>query len=258
MAYKIKIMDKKGQVAIWIIVAIAIVVIISLLFFLRGKPKISEGYDYGNPQAFIESCTRNAILDAEKILIAQGGFIEPRNFVSWNNISIEYICKNSGFFEPCIQQHPFILNEMEKEIVDYVKPQIELCFQQLKTETERRNNEFDFKGFEFKIGFVPDRIRAEINADIKIRNKEGVKEYNRFDIEIISPIYQLGRTALSIANDEAKYCYFEYVGYMVANPELKVEKNTLGDSTKIYSITDIKSDETFRTGIRGCAIPAGY
>ncbi len=253
-----EIINKKGQVAIWIIVAIAIVIILSLLFFLRGKPKISESYDHGNPPAFIESCVRNAILDAENIIISQGGFLEPKNFFNWNNVSIEYVCKNSGYFESCIQQHPFLLNEMEKEITEYVKPKIELCFQQLKTETERRNNEFDFNGFEFKVNFIPDRIRAEVNADIKIRNKEGAKEYNNFDVEILSPIYQFGRTALNIANDEARYCYFEYVGYMVVNPEIKIEKNTLGDSTKIYSITDIKSGETFRTGIRGCAIPAGY
>ncbi|MDO8563517.1 MAG: hypothetical protein Q7R87_00750 [Nanoarchaeota archaeon] len=250
--------NKKGQVAIWIILAMAIVLILSLLFFFKAKPKISESYDYGNPPAFIESCTKNAILDAEKIIIAQGGFLEPKNFVSYNNVSIEYLCKNAGYFEPCIQQHPYLLIEMEKEIINYSRPIIDECFKQLITELERRNNKVEFKGFDFKLNFVPGRIRSEIITDIKIRNEQESKEYNNFKIDLISPVYQLGRMVLHIANDEAKYCYFEYVGYMVSNPDLKIEKTTLGDSTKIYSVTDIKSGEKIRTAIRGCAIPAGY
>ena len=254
-----KINSKRGQVAIWIILALAIVLIISLIFFVsRGKPVISQSVDYGNPEAFIDSCAKNAILDAEKIIVPQGGIVEPKNFVVYNNISIVYMCKNSGYFEPCIQQHPSLLNDMENEIINYAKPKIDNCFQQLKSELEKRNNEVTFNGFDFKVKLIPGRIRSEITTDMKVKNEQEVKEYKDFKNDLVSSIYELGRIAINIANDEAKYCYFEYVGYMALNPEFLIEKTTLGDSTKIYSIKDIKSGEKMNSAIRGCAIPAGF
>lgn len=253
------IKNRKGQVAIWIILALAIVLIISLIFFVsKGKPNIAQGVDYGNPEAFIDSCAKNAILDAEKIIVVQGGIVEPKNFVVYNNISIIYMCKNSGYFEPCIQQHPFLLSDMENEIINYAKPKIENCFQQLKSELEKRNNQVEYTSFVLSVNLIPDRIRSEISTYIKVKNEQEEKEYKDFKIDLVSPAYQLGRIAINIANDEAKYCYFEYVGYMALNPEFSIEKTTLGDSTKIYSIKDIKSGEKMNTAIRGCAIPAGF
>jgi hypothetical protein len=258
MVGKMKVMNKRGQVAIWIIVAIAIFITLSLLFFLKGKPKISESYDYGNPQAFIELCARNAILDAEKIIVSQGGFIEPRNFVSYNNVSIEYLCKNSGYFEPCIQQHPFLIEDIEKEIENYSKPIIKNCFQQLSDELKRNNKEVNFNGFQFDFYLLPNRIRSEIVTNLRISDGNGANTYENFKVELISPLYSLGRMALNIANDEAKYCYFEYVGYMALNKDLEISKKTLEDSSKIYSVKDVKSGQILNTAIRGCAIPAGY
>ncbi|HLC52957.1 MAG TPA: hypothetical protein VJK03_00280, partial [Candidatus Nanoarchaeia archaeon] len=63
--------------------------------------------------------------------------------------------------------------------------------------------------------------------------------------------------AIEISSQEAKYCYFEYVGYMILHPEFDIQKTALSDSTKIYTIKDIRTEEVMRIATRSCAIPPG-
>ena len=62
---------------------------------------------------------------------------------------------------------------------------------------------------------------------------------------------------MEISNQEAKYCYFEYVGYMLLYPKMDIEKFAMSDSTKIYTLKDKKSDKEMNIAIRSCAIPPG-
>jgi len=149
------------------------------------------------------------------------------------------------------------LNEMKTEIANYGMPMIEQCFSNLKNEMEKRNYDVELGMMDIDVSFGPDRVFLDLIRKIKLTKNDEVQSFDNLKIEIISPLYNLGLVAIEIASQEAKYCYFEYVGYMILYPRFSIDKFAMSDSTKIYSIKDKKTEKELNIAIRSCAIPPG-
>lgn len=250
--------NKKGQMTIWIIVAITFVLAIVLFFFFRGeiRPAIEEKIGE-NPRNYITSCVKKNVEDVVDIILPRGGFIFPEHGKLYNDINISYLCYNSGNYNPCVNEHPMLLNEIKNEIKNYIEPRIEQCFQDYKREMAKRNMNVLIGPMKLGVELGPERVYVDIKREIKIGQKEENYNLNNFDVEVISPIYDLARVAMEIASQEAEFCYFEYVGYMILYPKFKINLDIMSDSTKIYIIKDKKSEKEMNIAIRSCAIPPG-
>lgn len=255
MDYKI-IKSKKAQMTIWIIVALAIVGILLAMLLLNPR-EIIKPRDNVSFQASIEKCARDSVNEAIEALMPQGGFIEPNNYKVYKNTKVAYLCQNTGYFSPCINQHPMLIDEITKEIENYAYDQIENCFINSKAELEKRNYKISLSSMNLNISLMPGKIGILISREMTLEKNAQTESVNNFKIEVISQLYDLSKVAIEITNQEAKYCYFEYVGYMVLFPEISIEKFAFSDSTKIYTIQDKKSLSEMNIAVRGCAIPPG-
>jgi len=241
---------------IWVIVAIAIVVTIVILFFFKIKPSFLP-QQISSPEAFIQKCAGYNVLEAVDKMMPQGGFVNPENYKVYQNTKIEYLCQNLGNYLSCINQHPALLNEEKEEIKNYISPKIEKCFNDLRDELGKKGENIVYGKMNLDVFLAPRRIIVEIERETTISKSGEINRFNNYKTEIESPLYELANVANEIASNEAKYCYFEYVGYMILYPEFDIRKFTMSDSTKIYTIEDKESGKKFNTAIRGCAIPAG-
>jgi len=250
--------EKRGQIAIWVIIAILIVVGIVFLIFINRKPVLSDPAEsINNPNSYISKCAREFTYEAVDLMLPRGGFIEPENVKLYNGINVTYLCDNIGYYKTCINQHPALLNELKKEIHDYIYPKVDECFNELKRQEEKRNSKVNLGEMYLSVGFAPDRIYIDLNRELKIdKNGEEIK-YDKFNVEIKSPLYDLANVANEIASQQAKYCYFEYVGYMILYPRFLINVFSMDDSTRIYTIHDKYSGKEINIAIRGCAIPPG-
>ena len=251
--------EKEGQITIWAIIAIVIVATILLFLFLRKEIEV-PGEIFGTEIQliqYIDKCVMKNVNEGIDIMLPNGGFIEPAVYKRYKGINVGYLCYNSGNYYPCINQHPMLLNEMRDELKDYIEPEINNCFDNLKTELEKRNSAVDMKNMQLEVEFAPDRVFVNINRELITKHNDATSKYEEFDIEIINPIYNLGRLAMEIASQEAEYCYFEYNGYMILYPEYKISLSTMSDSTRIYTIKDKNSEKEMNIAIRGCTIPPG-
>ena len=248
--------NRKAQVAIWIILAILLVVSIIIFALLNRKPGLTN-QDILNPKAYIEKCARQSVNDALDPILEQGGFINPENYKLYNGIKATYLCENIGNYEPCINQHPLLLNEIKKEIYSYVKPRIDQCFSQLKDSYEKRGYDISLGNMTLDVSLGPSRVFVDIDKVFVITSGEEVNRYETFKAEVVSSVYDIGSVAMEIASQQAKYCYFEYVGYMILYPRFLIEVYSMSDSTKIYTIQDKYSNEKMNIAIRSCAIPPG-
>ncbi|MEK6889120.1 MAG: hypothetical protein AABW80_03365 [Nanoarchaeota archaeon] len=249
--------NKKAQTALWIIVIIGAIAIIILVFAFRGSP--DGGIDAvreDNAESFITSCVGEAVKENAKKMLAGGGFINSENSISYNNISVAYLCKNEGYFKPCINQHLDLIGEINAEMKKNIEGDIENCFLNLQENLEKRNNDVKIGEMQFYVEMAPQRIFVNINREVEI-NGEASKKINSFNVETRSSLYDLADIAIIISNQEAQYCYFEYAGYMNLHPNFKITKNNLGDETKVYTIEDVISEEEMKIAIRSCAIPPG-
>lgn len=254
---------KRGQATIWIIVAIILVAAIFMVFIFVRKPEIigPPGSDtVFDLQSSLEQCANQHVNTVVNRMLPQGGFSNPENSVFYNNTNIEYLCKNIGFYEPCIQQHPMFLREMEEEIENYLLPRIISCFDLIAEEIAQRDGEITFEGGPplIDVDLGPDRIFVDIEKKATVTKREEVRRFEKFEVVIKNPLYNLGSVAVEIAAQEAQYCHFEYVGYSVLYPRYVVTKYVMSDPTKIYTIRDTSSGKEMNIAIRSCAIPAGF
>ena len=119
-------MNKRAQVTLWIILALVLIGVVLLFFFVINKPNGPVTVEESEPKSYIERCARDAVIEAVDIMLPQGGFIEPENYKVFNDIKIEYLCKNIGEFKTCINQHPVYLEDLKNEINIYT-PDVGLC-----------------------------------------------------------------------------------------------------------------------------------
>ncbi|MFH1425592.1 MAG: hypothetical protein ABIG28_02585 [archaeon] len=254
---------KHGQIAIWVIIAVVLVASIVFFFLLERKPGfervpvVSSSFDV---ESFMDNCLADYVEEGVDAMLSQGGFISPRNTVFFDGENIEYICENIGFYEPCIQQHPMLISEMEDEIKNYVLPKINDCFNDMEREFERRGSEVSFVSVNssLSVEFGEDRIFLYVDRELTIRKDADVRSFEELRIELVNPIYNLAKIAVEISSQEAKYCYFEFVGHDILYPRYKITKYVMSEPTKIYTIRDIKSGKEMNIAVRSCAIPAGF
>src|SRR3989338_7954968 len=251
-------MRKNGQMAIWVIVSLIIVASIGILLLAGNKKKIDtfvqETYDV---EPYIERCARQSVRTTLAQTIPYGGFLKPKSYRQYNSMNIAYICENIGNFEPCISQHPVLLEEIRQELRQTIEPLIDGCFLDMKDVLEERGMEISLGSLNFDVAFGPRQIHLDIERPVTLKDRVTTRTFDRFDVTVVHPAYDLANVAVEISSQEAKYCYFEYVGYMILHPEFDIQKTALSDSTKIYTIKDIRTEEVMRIATRSCAIPPG-
>ena len=248
---------KKGQIAIWVILAIALVASMILFFLFETKIESIDINEEFNPESYIDDCVVESVNEAVDLMLPKGGFIEDENTILYNEINVNYLCKNTGNYLPCVNQHPLFINELKEEIKKYVQPRIDLCFNNFRNEVEKRNGNVEYGESKVKVDFATNIIYLKIIKDVTIKKDKNARNFDEFNVEIKNSIYDLANVAIEIANQEAKYCYFEYAGYMILHSKFDIRKNIMSDSTKIYTIKDKQTKKEMNIAIRSCAIPSG-
>ncbi len=249
-------MDKGAQIGMWVIFAIAIIVVVALLFAIQKKPVPDQGIDY-NPQSYIDGCTRKAVEEVVDKILPQGGFLNPGYFKLYNGTKVIVLCESREFYKTCVSQHPMLLNEIKGEILNYTLPRIEKCFDNLKAELEKTNAKVNYGLLTTSVDLGPERVYLNIKREVMITKNEQSMKFENFNVETVSPIYDLASIAVLIAGEEAKNCYFEYVGYELLHPSYKIDVFMFSDATRIYTLKDKDSGKIMNIATRSCVIKPG-
>ncbi len=248
--------SKKGQIAVWVIVALIVIVSIMILFVFQ-KRIVLEKQDQFSPENYMQECIRENIDAAVNQILPQGGFIEPKNYMLYKGQKVEFLCFNPGYFQPCVMQHPVYFNELQKEINDYVQPKVSSCYDSLQHELEKRKATIVYGPLTVNSSIAPEKIIMIVNRSATLTRENTVENFDSFSVETRSKLYELAGVAIEIGNQETRYCYFDYLGYMLLYPEIEIDKDVLSEDAKIYSITNRQTEERLDIAIRGCSIPPG-
>lgn len=250
--------NRKAQVAVWVILAVFIVGAVVLYFAVSGGKKILPVFQESvDPQPYIARCVRQAANGALDRMLPQGGFVEPAPHVAYQGRNVTYVCMTASRYEPCVMQHPMYAEEVRAELQKVIEPEIEECFLTLKEELERRDANVELGGQRVHVELIPQRVQIAVERKMSVDEKGAGKRYERFDTALAHPVYDLALVATEIANQEATYCSFEYVGYMMLYPAFDIRKVALSDGTKVYTIKDSSSSQALTIATRGCVIPPG-
>ncbi|MEK6914594.1 MAG: hypothetical protein AABW83_02980 [Nanoarchaeota archaeon] len=248
--------SKRSQVTIFIILGLIIVVGFLIVLFLFNPPEIKL-VDENNPQAFIESCTRESVEESISLLSKRGGDINPIGYISYDGDNIAYLCYNEEFYESCVNQRPLLVEHIEKEITNYITPIIAECFYDLKSKLEKR---YDVEESQIivKTKLEPEYVSVIINKNFKTIRKEEVREFSEFRMNLVHPIYEFAKISMEIVNQEIRYCNFDELGFNILHPKYDVRKFITGDSDIIYNIKDVETGEQFKFAVKSCTLPVGF
>ncbi len=249
--------SKKSQITIFIILALIIIIAIAIIFLLMNPIKV-EIYDENNPQASIETCAREATEEALSILSPQGGDIIPKGSITYNGEDIVYLCYNPDFYKRCVNQRPLLVEHIEREITDYITPRVTACFNKIEDNLRTRYDNVEVGEMNLTTRLYPKQIVVEINKKISADRGDKSRTFERFRMNMVHPIYDLAKLSMEIANQEAKYCNFDDLGYMILYPQYDISSTITGDSDTIYVVKERSTNQEFKFATKSCLLPAGF
>lgn len=249
-------MKNKGQVTIFIILAIIIVAGVALFFLFRsGAIPQFGGEEFDNPIPFMESCIGEKMEENLALSTSQGGFVDPEFFKINNDVKATYLCYNRGLFDSCINQHPVYITEITEDLESHIEPVIEDCYLQLESSLEEGGADVRVSEVgSFDITLALGKVFLDLNRKITVSRTEDSLEINEINLVYPSKIYDLAKIAAQISRDESKYCNFNFINYMGIHPETEVDLRVMSDQSKVYTIKDKKTLQNMSVAIRGCAL----
>jgi len=258
-------MTKRGQITIFMIIAVIIISVVALFFILRGGiiPGIGEGLEK-NPNVFLQVCIEDKLREGIELISLQGGYVENPLHINFkfedekDSQKISYLCYNRNDFELCINQKPMLMIHLERELSNYVSEEVNNCFRNKLTsslEKSRYDVNARYEGFELNLneGEIAINIDAEL---ILTKGGETIKQEN-FNLVFPSKFYDLALMVQEIINIEATTGEFNHF-YFKDYPNFDISKYRTRDSSVIYTIRLLEGKEKFRFAVRGAVVPSGF
>jgi hypothetical protein len=258
-----KRLNKKGQVTIFIIIAI-LVVAIGVLFYLF-YPKIfpGTGTETKNPSTFIQECMQEEIQNTITNLSLQGGSVNPTFYYTYYDTkksgtnNVEYLCyTNQDYIYPCVVQRPLLVEHIQSEILNNIKADSITCFNNLKKSYENKGYQVNMIPGNITVELIPKKVVTTFEYELTL-TKGNTEKFQNFKIALDSNLYEFAGIANSIINWETQYGDAEVTTYMNYYHDLKVEKKSQIDETRVYILTDRNSGEKFQFASRSYVFPPG-
>jgi len=247
---------KHSQVAIFVIIALIIVVSISLIYIFVSKPEIGVKAEE-NPQAYIEQCIEPILEEAETSILKHGGYVQVSELnKEYDGEKRAYLCYVEGEEELCINKEPMLIPNIEQEIYNDIESKIEGCFDSL--EEEFVNYDYYAQPTNLEIEVRPNQLVAKIRKEITITREGSTRKVELFDTYIDSPLYDMVVIITDILNQEVscncpyETCNADIMQLAKQYRNFEVERFVTGDNEKLYTVKEILSEKEFVFAVRNC------
>lgn len=255
---------KKGQVTIFVIIAIVIIGGLIVFFAatdvgkrtLENFTQTGEFDVIGNLETCIEE-NEQINSDIEKIL-TQGGNLNPEFSYLFQGDELSYLCYTNEYYETCVNQEPVLVGHVENEIHKIVEPTVNSCIQSLREQLKDRGYDANAGSLNTSVDLTEGNIVINIGYPLTITKADSTRRFDGFQIRKKSEAYGLITLSTSIINFEARWGDSDPNIYMLLYPQTRVEKLKQGDGTTVYKISDRNTEESFNFAVRSLVFPPGY
>ncbi len=249
--------NNKGQVTIFIILAIVIVVLGVIIYAFLPQIRSTIGSELQSPQVYLQSCLEDEIEDAVYDLSLQGGSLNPEFYYLYDESKLQYLCYTSENYEFCNPQVPFLKKSVEKEIKDSISADANECLNSLEQTYKRKGYDTQLKKGSLEVELLPQRVLVTLNSELTLKKKSS-ESYEKFNIILDNNIYELVSLSASVVEKEASQGEVDILIYMMAYPKYKLEKLEQSDGTRVYIFTERNKENKFQFAVRSMAFPPGY
>jgi len=259
--------NKRGQITIFIVVAILVIAAAALLYLFAPGVKTIISDQPENPEEFIRQALQENIESKIELISLNGGDMEPDFTISSSGetsyggtYDLGYLCYTDLYYLPCVIQpagatlHP----HMEKELKESIEPVVEEAFNSLKQSYEEQGYIVSVNPGEVEVRIMDKKIKINLDYEVLLE-KEGTEKSDEFNIIVDSNLFQLINIVTNIlqwealTGDVAIEVYMENYGA----DGISVERERLTDGTKIYEVVSMNTDEKLQFAVRGGVFPPG-
>jgi len=254
--------NKRGQLTIFIIVGILIVVGIALFFFLStdlGRDII--GISEVNPETFLKSCIEDKAEEAVFILSKQGGYINSPLSISFMfedegvYKDISYLCYKEFAPGVCLVLEGDLIGHLESEIKTYIEEDIDKCFYELAEKKEREVDNIEVRyEDDFEVDLESGKIIIDINGELHLTKSGESIILEDFKVTIVNNFYELQKVVQKILSDLViSRCEVNNMDYLT--PEIRVDffETTQGnDFITFYTVVHKATGNKFRFAVKNC------
>jgi hypothetical protein len=251
------IMKSKGQVTIFLIIGILIVISAFLIYYFYPQIKMNFTGQPINPSSYLQSCIEEDLKNNLETISIQGGSVNPEHYLLYKNEKIEYLCYTNEYYKTCVMQQPLLKRNVEKEIANSIAIKADECLSSLVETYEKSGYEVNRDTGKITIELLPKRVVLDFNTTLTL-NKENTQRYTNLKISTMNNLYELVSIASSILNFETSYGDSETTIYMNYYHDLKVEKIKQGEGSKVYILTDRNNGNKFQFATRSLVWPPSY
>ena len=161
--------NKRGQVTMFIIVAIIVVALAALFYAISPKLGIDLSPSAKNPEAFIETCLKDDLKEIVEQISLQGGSLDPEFYFTFNNIPIEYLCYTNQAYVECVIQQPLLQSHIERELENSLQDLSDFCFDSLRKNYEEQGYVVDIRQGLINVQLLPKRIISNLKQLISLQ-----------------------------------------------------------------------------------------
>lgn len=245
---------KRGQVTIFIIIAIVIVAVGVLIYMFFPEIKTTLGFSTTDPNSFMQNCMEDELKNTVETLSLQGGSLDPKNYYLYNDNKVEYLCYTDTNYVTCVVQQPMLKQHIENEIKNAIKTKEESCFTDLVNSFQNQGYSVNLNEGDTSVELLPKRISVTFQKELTL-TKEDSTVYDKLEVSLNNNLYELISTANSIINMEVQYGDSETTVYMNYYHDLKVEKQKQSDGSTIYILTNRNIGNKFQFASRSLVWP---
>lgn len=247
----------RGQVTIFVIAGLLMVVsIIALFLLMNGGDKVLSASD-SRPREDVRNCVKDIVQRSSNRIIENGGEISPSTSLTYDGERWNYLCYTDDLYQPCDNLHPMLEQQIEEEILTDTATAVQGCFNEMRETYEASGFDVSGGASEYYVDILPGHIDISLKKNIEISGEAGSSVFDDFSTGVVSPAYGLIQTTRRIVNSEAESCDFEYNVYMMLYPDYYINVTDYRNN-RVYKVLDRDSKTEFKFAVRSCPFPPGY
>lgn len=248
-------MRKKGQVTIFIISGILILILIIAIIYIASLTKESEAelttkesfdVDSEDVRKFIDLCIQKTSYDGLKKLGKKGGYTKGDDdippLIQYSGTSYWYY--DQGSIQPTLNQTGIRLER-------YIDSHLANCINNFE-DFKEMGYEVDFENPKSTVFYTIDSVNIRVNCPVNIKRLDFVKDYDKFEVNLNVRFREIFETATAVNHWQMhkNFMINEPLGGINELPNfnndfsISSDKTALGGITNIrYTITDAKRQE---------------
>ena len=224
---------KRGQVAVFVIVAIVIIVIIGgVVFFINKGEGFGSSLDIDPVKNYIDQCLQEASKNSVYFVGLQGGYYNKQVD------SRDYFGKTIPYYWSDETDYVPDLTTVQNEISKYIKDNVEYCVNNFEI--------FDESSFEFELGEInvdsklsEGELQVDVNYPVVIKKEGKTEEFEKFESVVITNFKILYDSANLIIEEQKKdheSIPLSYLGTISKEKGFEFETINLGEGEIIYTL----------------------